>query len=129
MKALQRGLDHISKAVVVCFVRKFPPTHYYKHFDGSGTAPLSLWVAQFLLGGQTQTTSFLGKDRLMEKRGFRKPFLSLLPPGKKEQSFHAARFPGLLSQSLINHGRPAIAPCHSSTLPFAVINLIYQQRS
>lgn len=46
----------------------------------------------------------LGKDGLMEEKGFQKPFLSLLPPGKTEQSFHAARFPGLLSQSLINHG-------------------------
>lgn len=51
MKTLQRGLDHISKAAVNCFARKFPPMHYYKHFDGSGTAPLSLQVAQFLLGG------------------------------------------------------------------------------
>lgn len=82
------------------------------HFDGLGTAPLLLWVAQFLPGGQTQQTSFLGKDRVMEERVFEKPFLALLPPGKREKSFHAA--PGLLLQSM------GTCSCHTSLLPLTL---------
>lgn len=46
LHSLQTGLGCISKAPMVCFVRKIPPMCYYKHLARSGTAPVTLGGAR-----------------------------------------------------------------------------------
>lgn len=112
---------------LLCLVRKFPPTHYHEHVEGSGTAPPSLGAAQFSLG--LTADQLFGERRAHGREWVPEAFS--VPSSSRQDRAIISR--GSISWAAFTMPyqpwRPASCTCRSSTLPFAVISLIYQQHS